>query len=140
MKSLNYQEGYIALISALLISVSLLTLVIAVSSEGFYSRFNVLESEQKEISTYLAEACVQTAILEIAQDSNYNDDPEIIPVGESSENLECEIVSVDTGTFPSTRLIRTQGINGDAYTNLEVEIGASPTHEIISWIELTELP
>lgn len=137
MKSLINQGGYIALISAILISVSLLTLVIAVSSEGFYSRFNVLESEQKEISTYLAESCLQTAILEIAQDSNYNDDPIIIPVG---DDLECEIVSVDAGTFPSTRLVRTQGIIGDAYTNLEVEIGASPTYEIVSWIELPELP
>ena len=52
-------DGFIALITAILLSAALLILVVAVSLEGYFSRFTVLESEQKEISIYAAETCVQ---------------------------------------------------------------------------------
>jgi len=134
MKKINLQGGYIALISAILISVSLLTLVIAVSFEGFYSRFSVLESEQKEMSSYLAESCVNTAIIKISQDPNYTG-IESVPVGK----FECGIVSVGNGKlFSTNRLIQAQGINGAAFTNLEVEIDPDdlPSIEFVSWTEV----
>lgn len=134
MKKINSQSGYIALISAILISVSLLTLVIAVSFEGFYSRFSVLESEQKEISAYLAESCVNTAILKIAQDKNYSGN-EDIRVGK----LGCRIFSVyefdNNNPFPPDYIIEAQGTSSDAYTNLEVQIEPSDS-SIVSWTEV----
>jgi hypothetical protein len=127
------QKGYIALISAILISVSLLTMVIAVSFEGYFSRFNVLESEQKEISDYLAESCFNRAVIELSQDEEYDETP-IVEVGEE----ECTIIDIEDGTFPSNRLISVQGVNGEAYTNLEIEIDLDslPEVDVISWVEV----
>lgn len=125
--------GYIALITAILISVSLLIMVAVVSFEGFFSRFTVLESQQKEESAYLAEACVNTAIIKIAQDDSYTGG-EYLTVGDRG----CEIVSVDPGTFPSERLIETQGTTSDAVTNLVVEIDTDdlPSIVIHEWTEV----
>jgi len=136
MKIMISQQGYIALISAILISTSLLILTISVSFEGFYSRFMVSGSEQKEISTYLAKSCVNTAILKIAQDRNYlTKSMEIITVGDTT----CHIISIETGNiFVSNRLIKAQGRSGQAYTNLVVEIDPSvlPHIAIKTWDEL----
>lgn len=134
MKTQYYKNGYIALISVILISVSLLILVVAVSFEGFFSRFTVLESEQKEMSAYLAESCVNTAVLKITQDVEYDGD-ETIAVGDSS----CEIVAVTDGSpFATDRLIQAQGIYKDAYTNLEVQIDPDdlPVVTYVSWTEV----
>lgn len=129
------ESGYIALITGILISVSLLILVSVVSFQGFFSRFTVFESEQKEVSDYLAEACVQTAILEIAQDLSYTGN-QTVPV---VDDHTCQIISVSPGTFPSLRRIRVQSQVGDAYTNLEVEINTAslPTIDIESWKEVS---
>lgn len=136
MKKIDTNNGYIALITAVLLSVSLLTLVVAVSFEGFFSRFSVLESEQKEHSAYLAESCVNTGILKIAQDTDYlKSTAQTIPMGSES----CEIVSVSNGSvFASNRLIQAQGQFGDAFTNLAVEINPSslPDVDIVSWTEI----
>lgn len=118
------QKGYIALITAILISISLLILTMAVSFEGYFSRFTVLESDHKEKSMYLAEACVQTAILKLAQDSGYTGG-EMIPVGDD----ECRIVP---GTGGNTILV--QASSSEAYTNLEVEVGSDSN--IVRWEEV----
>jgi hypothetical protein len=135
MKRIDNNKGYIALISAILISVSLLTLVAAVSLEGYFSRFSILESEQKEMSAYLAESCFNTAVLKISQNAQYVGGLPLIKVGDA----QCKIVSVSQGTvFASNRLIRTQGVVGDAYTNLQIEIDPSklPQVDIVSWVEV----
>jgi len=138
---INYrtaEEGYIALIAAILISAALLIMVAVVSFEGFYSRFTILESELKEQSDYLAEACVQTAILKISQDDTYFTAtfPETIPVG--SEN--CEIVDVDHIGFgiPGNYDIEVSGLSGDAVTNLCVTVNFTDTttYTITDWAEV----
>jgi len=137
MKIKRNNGGYIALISAILISVSLLVMVVAVSFEGFYSRFSVLESEQKEISAYLAESCVNTAILKISQNEDYTGGETILIGGHN-----CKIVNVDkSGSFNEKRIIQTQGSMGAAFTNLQVQIDYDelPTVDIESWVELAEL-
>jgi len=136
MKKKLTQKGYIALITVILVSASLLTVVLAVSHEGFFSRFGVLESLQKEQSAYLAESCINTAILKIAQDTNYLENTtKTIKVGIHS----CEIISISTGSvFMSNRVIKSQGRIGDVYTNLVVEMDPSklPLIDIVSWAQL----
>lgn len=134
MKTVQHQDGYIALITVILISVSLLTMVVAVSFEGFFSRFSVLESEQKETSAYLAESCFNTAVLMLAQDDDYSGN-ESIDVGTES----CDIKNITTsGSFAERRTIQTQGIKGDAYTNLEItiDLDSLPSTDVVSWVEM----
>lgn len=135
--------GYIALITGILISVSLLVLVAIVSFQGFFSRFTVFESEQKEQSSYLAESCVQTAILKIAQNVNYHQTatfPEPpVPVGGTGST--CTVASISQGTFPSLRDIKARGVVGNAVTNLIVTLDTSalPDVAIEAWQEVGSL-
>lgn len=134
MKYKHEHRGYIALITAILISVSLLTLVIAVSLEGYFSRFSVLESELKEVSAYLAESCFNTAVLELAQDEDYNEARTV-----KVSDQECSIVSItSSGSFSERRIIEVQGVYKESYTNLEIEIemDSLPEVDIFAWEEV----
>src|SRR3989344_2331312 len=61
----NASGGFIALISAVIISLVLMVVVFSVSTLAFFSRFNQLDSEYKEKSSALAESCVDLAILKL---------------------------------------------------------------------------
>ena len=128
--------GFIALVSAVIISIVLLTLVVGVGERGFFSRFNILNSELKAMSSGLAEACVETAILFLAQDPNHfvsNPPPVLVPVG----NTQCEITSVANG--PSGPfIIKTHAVSAPIVTNtfLQVTIdNAPPNFPIQDWKE-----
>jgi len=127
--SKNKQKGFIALMSAIIISLTLLTLGASLSLSGFYLRANILSSEFKEKSAALSEACVETARLKIIRDGNYSGN-ETIFVGNDS----CHIRSVSGG---SEKTIETQANYRNAHTNLRVVI--NPTNfSIISWEEVAK--
>ena len=65
------ERGFIALISALIISAILLIALVASNLTGFYSRFNILDSELKERSNATADACADIALLQFALDPMY---------------------------------------------------------------------
>jgi len=124
------QSGYIALISVIIIVALLMVISVAVSFSGFFSRFGILENEYKEVSSGLAEACADTAILKLAGDWSYFGSESVI-VGSNN----CQIISVqDSG---SQKLIRAQANYKNSYTNLEIKVskGASSIN-IDSWKEL----
>lgn len=121
----NTQSGYIAITSVIIISLLLVTVSVALSSANYFSRFNVLESEFKERSSSLAEACVDQAMFNIASNNLYNGN---VAVGANS----CTIVSVTVGN-PDT-IVKTQGVFQNSYTNLVVEVKNSNL-AIVSWQE-----
>ena len=67
----HYPRGYIALISAIIISVVLLGLATAIGQSTFFSRFNALNREYKRISLGLAESCVHAALSKISNNYDY---------------------------------------------------------------------
>ena len=127
-KNLFYQKGYIALMSAVVISVLLLTITLSLGLSGFFGRLNIVDSESKERSIALAEACVDTAILEIAKGTNYTGQVNV-------DSDSCTIVSImpDTPSSGQTT-IKTQAVVNKSYTNFEVIIN-SKNFSIISWEE-----
>lgn len=127
--------GYIALISVIIISVLLMLIVVGTSQIGFNNRFNILDSEFKEQSVALAEACIDTARLRLSVDETYSaDTPEIILI----ESGECQIVCVDD-IWPKT--IAVQANPHDIYTNLLVVIeDADQLEAPNSWTEVPNLP
>jgi hypothetical protein len=67
---LEDQNGFIALVSAVIFSAVLLALV-SLSARGiFWERFSILYRENKEISVALAGSCVQAALLDLAEGKN----------------------------------------------------------------------
>lgn len=125
------QSGYIALISIIIIVALMMIISVAVSFSGFFSRFGILENEYKEVSSGLAEACGDAAILKLAGDWAYLGN-ESITVGFNN----CLIVSIqDSGP---QKLIRVQGIYQKSYTNLEIRVSKDVLEEINidSWKEV----
>lgn len=123
------QNGFIALTSAIIISVLLLAITVALGFSGFFGRFNILDSESKERSSALAEACGDTAILNFAQDQSYNPSNQSVTVGSD----HCKIVSLATAANQTT--IKTQACINKSVTNLQVVID-STAFTITSWDEV----
>ena len=128
--------GYIALMSAIIISIMLLALVFSVSSNEFYLRFDELNGEFKRQSLALAESCVNSAFVKIAQNFSYTPPlvGEAVPVGSDS----CAIKSIsydaeDQISHKKVATIKTRGQFRGAWTSLTVQATVSdPTFASLS--------
>lgn len=110
-------RGFIALMSAIIISAVLLVLAVTGSLTGYYSRTNALDSEYKEKSLALAEACASQALIELVRDSAY--------AGDSTTTVATgELCYIGTVSGTTQKTFRTRGIYQNAYTNLEVGVSA----------------
>src|SRR5262245_24206765 len=110
------QKGFIAVTSAIIITVLLLAITLAIVFTGYFARFNVLDSESKERSVALAEGCADTAIYNFSQGSTATGS---VTIGSDP----CSIVFVqDNSPVTGKALIKTQGIINKATTNMKVQI------------------
>ena len=130
-------DGFIALISVIVITLILLTMTAALGTKGFLDRFNILEGEAKETSAGLAWACAQGARVKISADPLYQPTVggEEFAVAEDPNNpgeyLMCKIVSVPTlGTT-----VCVQGTYKSATTNYMIEL--DDNQDIIELREVT---
>jgi Tfp pilus assembly protein PilX len=113
------QQGFIALISVLMISVILLGVVISFAQYGMVSRYALLTLEQKEISHARARGCIQVARIAIANDSLYETTDKQV----SYDDSWCEIVSI--AVVGSMSVVRTSASSSGAVTNLEAVIDSA---------------
>ena len=88
--------------------------------------------EYKKRSNALAEACVDSALLDIANNA-FVTATTVIPVGP----YNCTLFPMQTSTATTT--IKTQGIFQQVYTNLSV-VANSTSATVISWNEIPHLP
>jgi len=122
------QRGFIALMSALIISAILLVVIVGGSLPQFYSRFNVLDREFKERSSALADACADTLVLQLSYDTSYSGG--VVAVGSDTCTILPPINPAGTPrTFPI------QAIYQGAYTNLLVAVNVN-TLAVSSWQEV----
>ncbi len=127
IKRLEDHRGYTALMSVLLVS-GILLLVVSVSSySGYFSRLNVLESEFKERSLALAEACADEALLNLARDASYSGNVTIVIGG-----TPCTIGPVVT--LETSIVFRTKASFKNAHTNLRISVNRE-TLTTLSWEE-----
>ena len=129
---ISYQKrnsGFVALISAIIISVILLLIATNLSLTGFYDRSNILDGELKERSSALAEACADTAILKLANNPGYTGN-EIITVSGSDT---CNIQTINPNTDPI--IIGTKAIFQNATTNLNIKVNKTDL-SVVSWEEI----
>lgn len=108
-------RGFIALTSAIIISIVLLLFIANTSLSGFYGRVNVLESELKEQSAALAEGCVEEAALRLAIDPSYSGGEDV-----SIDTHQCTILPITASS--NQRVITTSADIQDARTNLRVTV------------------
>lgn len=125
---LKPSDGYIALTSAIIITILILTVTLAVSATGFFGRFNILDTTFKEQSASLAEACVEVAFLKLAENTNYAGNEQIAVNGDS-----CTIRQIQT--LGNQKTIETTATKNEAQSNLEVVISTAD-FSVLSWREV----
>lgn len=128
-KKSKSSAGFMALMSVIIISVVLLLIASTLSMTGFSGRLNILDSEYKERSLALAEACVDTALLRLAQDAIYAGGLPSVSVGTDS----CDIRNFNPSLDPI--IIETKATFQKAVTNLRVKV-AKTDLSVISWQEV----
>jgi hypothetical protein len=82
------EKGFIALFSVIVISTVLLLVATTLSFSGFFGRFNVLDTESKSRSDELAEACIEYATLQLANDNTFTVSDEEVEVGTEKCNYD----------------------------------------------------
>lgn len=128
MQNFKDQSGFVALTSAIIIVLVLVTITVIASLSGFLGRFNILDGELKEVSTGLAEACVEIAILKLSQNPLYAGNENDIPL----EDGACDILTI--APSGGNKVVKTRAIFNNSYTNLEVEVDGI-TFKPVSWRE-----
>jgi|GEM_PF-3523471 len=137
------QNGFIALVSTLIISAVLLSLMFTTSTASFYARFDALASEYKRTALGLAESCANAGLLKIAQNYDYSTttDQNYVPgkgvrvdVGEQSCYIQ-NIIYSDVGVATKTATILTSAqfpsVSG-AWSNSKVKATVqNPTAAIV---------
>ena len=114
-RNLKKNKGFVALMSSIIISVILLLLATNLSFTGFYSRFNILDSEMKERSSAIADACIDIAILKFFQGTPYSVDTNVT-VGENT----CLVGGYTTSG--TQEIFKVRGVYSNTYTNMRVVI------------------
>lgn len=121
--------GFIALVSAIIISATLIAIVLSLNLSSFFTRFNILDSENKRRSEFLAEICLDTARMNLEEDKTYVGNEKIMEGGDS-----CRVCSVQISSGAIE--IQTRASVGYAYTNLKAIL--NPTNFLV--VSFEELP
>jgi len=120
--------GYIAITSAIIVTIIVISAVLTTSSTGYFARFNVLGTLLKEESSALANACADTALLNLAFDINYAGN-ETIMIASST----CTIMTIETNGDEKT--IKAQAKEDDRTANIKVLLDTTD-FTIVSWDEV----
>jgi hypothetical protein len=124
------KEGFVALISVVIISAILLLVAVTLSLSGYYGRYNILDSELKKRSVAIAEACVDTALLNLANNPSYT--------GNATTTIGSDACYVGTVTGAGTKTLKARSMYKNYYTDLKVVVNAS-TLSVVSWEETPSL-
>lgn len=121
------EGGYIALMSVIIISLILIALSVTVNMSGFFTRFNILEAQEKLQSSALSESCVNLAMSRLTKNTTYTYTyPETVILGTDT----CLINSV-TGTTLQKRIESSANFL-QTFTNLSVGTTVSSSQLVSS--------
>lgn len=126
----NRKEGYVALISILIISALLLTTTLSLTQFGIAQRFFMLQNENKVISYNLATACAELVYIYIYITGSTLPP---LPVNFPIHDFECSIISIQQ--FPDSLVFITRASFGQSFTTLEIILDAR-TKKVRSWKQL----
>ena len=125
-------RGFIALMSALLLSGVLLAVAASGSLVGFYTRAGIAASELKERSTAAADACADQALIALIFDDTYAGNETVV-----LNTLDQCRVGALTDT-PTTKVFSVQATSsGKAVTTLRI-VYATTTKTVVSWLEVLQ--
>lgn len=122
------QDGFILLMSSVVISAVLVAVVFSLSFSGFFTRFNLLDSYNKEASLNLAGACGDIAVLKKIQDNSYA----------GSETLAISSDQCSIRPIPTTPpiIIKTTATKNGAVSNIVIDLDSSTPPTVTRWREV----
>lgn len=120
-------KGYLAITSAIILSGILILAAIGLSFSSYFNLSDISDSNLKETSYFLAEACSETALLKLAQDANYGGNENI-----SVASGTCSILPMESSS--TQKIIKTSAVSRTAATKLKVTVEGSPL-KIVFWEE-----
>lgn len=131
LRKQKINRGFAALITAIILSSVLIMATVTLSRSGFFVRSAILESEYKEASSALAEACADIAMLKLVADFLY--------AGDETMNIKggsCVIKPVQKN-MPSfgQHTLETTATFHDSITNMKIVVSGTD-FSVISWIEI----
>jgi len=114
------QSGFVALMTVIIISATLISQVFMVSVGGLSVRFDTLSAEHKTISKILAKSCMEAAIIKLNQNYFYLTltGGEKISVGSKVCILKKIEHGVENASHKKTVAVHSQGESGGSFTNL----------------------
>lgn len=131
------ESGFVALVSVIIIGAVLIVLVFTLGVSTFFTRFSVLDAENKRTSALLAEGCMNAAMLKIAQNGSYAPAAagECVAIGGtcggSDPQRVCKICSVNYSG--STATIETRALYNGTYTNLLARVDTAPGNMAVTF-------
>jgi hypothetical protein len=122
-------RGFSALISVLVISAILVALTLSVSTSSFFARADLLDTENKALARSLAQSCIESALLKLAQNFAYQPATlgDVVTVDATHS---CAILSVSSSG--STVTITTRARVQSAHTILIGNVQARTTAQALS--------
>ena len=147
---INYNKGFVALLSALIISVVLVGTAFTMSTTQFFARAGTLNTGYKAKSRALSSSCVRVVLEDILEDYSYHptSGAEQVPVGKDSCSIDSATSDPeDLLTHLRVTTILVSAHFNSSFTKLQVKAvvhnpaypvtnGMSPSIRIISWTEL----
>lgn len=133
MKTNLKQRGSVALISVLIISAILLILVLGISETQISTSYQYVNSSSGKYSYYIAEACLEEAMIKIKGDTSYSGEDLILDSG----NATCEISASGAGT----KTITITTVSGDYTQSFQAQAsvttnGQANNVRLLNWTEI----
>jgi len=122
------QNGFIALISVLIVGAVVLVVSIGISLRSVDESNMSLDEQESHRALALANLCAEQALMKLESSLNYNGNESII-VGDES----CDILTIG-GAGNLTRTVKTSSVVSGYTRRIKVEVSRiSPIMQISSW-------
>lgn len=127
MKILN-KKGYIAITTAIILSLVMMVVAIALGTNNFFTRADVKDFYNKQTTLGMARSCLDYAMLNLAQVPTYTGNQSI-----SVSGYTCTINTITTSG--SNKVIQAHAQLNGTTTNLQLTVNAAT----LSTVSLEEL-
>jgi hypothetical protein len=130
MKNLFKKNGYVALITLIIIGAIVLTAVLSLTFISLSQRAGMIERDRTLKNYYLANACAHEALIRLQKDLSYSGNETII-----IDNYSCRIEAI-LGSGNNSRTIITRSQIAEQQKKIKIDIAQlRPVTIINSWGE-----
>jgi hypothetical protein len=132
----HHQRGFVALLSTLIISATLLVLTVGVGMASFYARSDAVAIERVAEARSLAESCVEIVLLSLATSTDamhHSVSNQQSSLGLDAEGHPLTCITRSVTHQGNTATIDTYASSGRSFAQIRVTARLSPTIQVLSW-------